>query len=100
MDIHYEAEWHTDEVSVNHSVSAAPGYTRPTWAQHPTGPPHNGPRGHLNIKMSSYQCRDPHVKDKTVAKSCDHLIFNMGIPTPRNTVFILRQGPAFSYTMS
>ena len=23
-------------------------------------------RGRLNIKMSSYQCRDPHVKDKTV----------------------------------
>ena len=24
------------------------------------------PGGHLNIKMSSYQYRDPHVKDKTV----------------------------------
>ena len=25
-------------------------------------------RGRLNIKMSSYQYRDPHVKDKTVSR--------------------------------
>ena len=27
-----------------------------------------GPGSHLNIKMSSYQYRDPHVKDKTVSR--------------------------------
>ena len=26
------------------------------------------PGGHLNIKMSSYKYRDPHVKDKTVLR--------------------------------
>ena len=26
------------------------------------------PGGRLNIKISSYQCRDPHVKDKTVSR--------------------------------
>ena len=26
------------------------------------------PGGRLNIKMSSYQYRDPHVKDKTVSR--------------------------------
>ena len=31
-----------------------------------TGLPHPG--GHLNIKMSSYQYTDPHVKDKTVSR--------------------------------
>ena len=34
------------------------------------------PGGHLNIKMLSYQYRDPHVKDKTVSRPS----FNMGIP--------------------
>ena len=28
----------------------------------------NGPGGHLNINMSPYQYRDPHVKDKRVAR--------------------------------
>ena len=37
-----------------------------------------------SIKLSSYQYRDPHVKDK---------IFNMGILYPGKTVFILRRGP-------
>ena len=27
-----------------------------------------GPGGHLNINMSSYQYRDPHVKDETVSR--------------------------------
>ena len=35
--------------------------------------------------MLSYQCRNPHVKDKTV--------FNMGIPYLAKTVLILNQGP-------
>ena len=38
----------------------------------------------LNIKMSSYQYTDPHVK---IRRSDDRLIFNMGIPIPGNTVF-------------
>ena len=46
---------------------------------------------HLNIKMLSYQHRDPHVKDKIWSR--DLLIFNMGIPIPRKTIFILRWGP-------
>ena len=33
-------------------------------------------RGCLNIKLSSYQYRDPHVKDH------NRLIFNMGISVP------------------
>ena len=28
------------------------------------------PGGRLNINMSSYQYRDPHVKDKTVLRLC------------------------------
>ena len=39
--------------------------------------------GQLNIRMSSNQCKDIHVKD----------IFNMGIPILGKTLFILRQGP-------
>ena len=38
------------------------------------------PGWHLNIKMSSYQYMDPHVKD--IRRSRNHLIFNMGIPIP------------------
>ena len=37
------------------------------------------PGGRLNIKMSSYQYRDPHVK---IRQSCDRLLFNMRIPIP------------------
>ena len=48
------------------------------------------PRGRLNIKMSSYQYRDPHVIDKTVLRPP---YFNMGILIPEKTVFILRRGP-------
>ena len=40
-----------------------------------TGP--RGGGGRCNIKMSFYQYRDPHVKDKTVSRSCN---FNIGIP--------------------
>ena len=47
------------------------------------------PGGRLNIKMSYYQYRDPHVWDK----SRDCLIFNMGIPYLGKIVFILRWGP-------
>ena len=48
----------------------------------------------LNIKMSSYRYRDPHVKDKSRGR----LIFNMEIPIPTKTVFILRRGPV-SYSL-
>ena len=46
----------------------------------------SGPRGHLNIKMPSYQNRDPHVKDKMVLwlsylqqgnlHTCKYLLYN------------------------
>ena len=45
----------------------------------------------LNIKMSSYQYRDPHVKDKTVSR--DRLIFNMGIPIPGKDGLFIETGP-------
>ena len=38
-----------------------------------------GGGGRLNIKMSSYQYKDPHVKDKTVSRP---FIFYMAIPIP------------------
>ena len=43
--------------------------------------------GHLNVKMSSYQYRDPHVRDKTVF-DC----LNMGIPDLGKMVFTLLIG--------
>ena len=46
----------------------------------------------LNIKMSSYQYRDPMLK---IRQSPDRLIFNMGIPIPEKTIFILRRGPGY-----
>ena len=36
------------------------------------------PGSRLNLKMSSYQYRDPHVKD--IRRSRDRLIFNKVIP--------------------
>ena len=42
------------------------------------------PGGHLNIKMSSYQYRDPH---------CDRLIFNMGIHIPWKDSLYIETGP-------
>ena len=48
------------------------------------------PVARLNIDMSSYQYRDPHVKDR---RSRDRLIFNIGILIPGKTVLILRRGP-------
>ena len=50
------------------------------------------PGGHLNIKMSSYHCRDPHVKDKS-KRSRDRLIFNMGISIPRKDGLYIETGP-------
>ena len=44
----------------------------------------------LNIKMSSYPYKDPHVEDKTVSR--DRLIFNMGIPMPGKTIFVFIRG--------
>ena len=44
------------------------------------------PGGHLNIKMSSYQYRDPMFK---IRRCRDRLIFNMGIPVPgRDDLYI------------
>ena len=49
--------------------------------------------GHLNIKIPSYHCRDPHVKDKT---SHDRLIFNLGIPIPgKDGLYIVTRPRSF-----
>ena len=49
------------------------------------------PVGHLNINMPFYQYIEiPMLK---IRRSCNRLIFNMGIPVPGKMVFILRQGP-------
>ena len=47
--------------------------------------------GRLNIKMPSYQYRDPHVKDKTVSQTVLSLTWES--PHLGKTVFILKQGP-------
>ena len=47
--------------------------------------------GRLNIKMSSYQYRDSHVKDKTVSPTVLSLTWES--PYLGKTVFILRRGP-------
>ena len=44
--------------------------------------------GRLNIKIPSYQYRDPMFK---IRRSHDRLIFNMGNPIPGKTVFILER---------
>ena len=49
------------------------------------------PAGHLNIKTSSYQYRDYHVKDKTVLPTVLSLTWES--PCLGKTVFILRRGP-------
>ena len=49
------------------------------------------PGGHLNIKMSSYQYRDSHVKDKTVSPTALSLTWES--PYLGRMVFILRWGP-------
>ena len=46
-----------------------------------------------NIMMSSYQYRNPNVKDKTV--SYDRLIINMGIPIPEKLRLYFETGPWF-----
>ena len=46
--------------------------------------------GRLNIKMLSYQYRDPHVKDKKVLR---HLSFNMGIPLPGKDCIYIEMAP-------
>ena len=45
--------------------------------------------GRLNIKMSSYQYKDPHVKDKTVSQPS---FFNMGIPIPGKDGLYIKTG--------
>ena len=56
------------------------------------------PGDHLSIKMSSYQYRDHHVKDKTVSRPS---YLWHGNPHTRKTVFILRQAlVAFDIQMS
>ena len=45
----------------------------------------NGPGGHLNINMSPYQYRDPHVKDKRVAR-------------PGNDGLYIEEGPSIVAT--
>ena len=52
------------------------------------------PGGRLNIKMLSYQYRDPHVKDKTVSPTVLSLTWES--PYLGKTVFILRRGPVDS----
>ena len=46
--------------------------------------------GRLNIKLSSYQYRDPHVDDTTVRH---RLIFNMGIPISGKDCLYIETGP-------
>ena len=48
-----------------------------------------GPGSRLNIKMSSYQYRDSHVKDKTVSPTVLSLTWES--PYMGKTVFILRR---------
>ena len=48
------------------------------------------PGGHLNIKMPSYQYRDPMLK-----MSRDRLIFNMGIPIHGKDGLYIETGPCF-----
>ena len=49
------------------------------------------PGGRLNIKLSSYQYRDSHAKDKTVSPTVLSLTWES--PYLEKTVFILRRGP-------
>ena len=49
------------------------------------------PGDRLNIKVASYQYRDPHVKDKTVSATVLSLIWES--PYLGKTVFMLRRGP-------
>ena len=46
--------------------------------------------GRLNIKMSSYQYRDLHVK---IRRSRDRLIFNIWIPVPGKHGLYIKTGP-------
>ena len=48
------------------------------------------PGGHLNIKMTSHQYRDPMLK---IRRSRDRLIFNMGIPIPRKDELYIEMWP-------
>ena len=50
--------------------------------------------GPINIKMSSYQYRDPMLK---IRRSCDRLIFNMGIPIPGKDCLCIEPGPCRSH---
>ena len=53
--------------------------------------------GRLNIKMLSYQYRDPHVEDKTVSRpSYDRLIFNMSNPIPGKDGLYIATGPWYT----
>ena len=54
------------------------------------------PGGHLNIKMSSYQYRDPMLK---IRRSCDRLIFNMGIPIPGKDGLYIETGSWSLFTL-
>ena len=54
----------------------------------------------FNVRTPSYQYRDPMLKIRPsripmlkIRQSCDRLIFNMGIPIPGKTVFILNPAP-------
>ena len=51
--------------------------------------------GRLNLKMSSYQYRDSHVKGKTVSPTVLSLTWES--PYLGKTVFILRWGPGFFF---
>ena len=67
-----------------------------TWRCKKTG-------GHLNIKMPSYQCRDSHVKDKTVSPTVLSLTWkspNMGIPIPGKDSIYIETGPRVSGAMA
>ena len=47
----------------------------------------------FDIKMSSYQCRKCHFRDKMIARSCDHLISTMAFPTLVRPYLYIECGP-------
>ena len=53
---------------------------------------HGSPGGRLSIKISYYQYRNPHVKDK-IRQSYDRLIVNLVIPIPRKDGLYIETGP-------
>ena len=56
------------------------------------------PGARLNVKMSSYQYRNSHYKDKTLSRPSFYL-YN-GNPIPEKTVFLLRRDPGDDWRLT